>query len=283
MYKNMSKNILIYIVIILAVIIVVLSGVLWWQKNSYSTKPLIIEPGIKILTPKANEEFSSPLKITGATNGNGWNGFEGQVGTVRLQDSVGNELALGILTAITDWMKPPVNFETYLQFSSDRDQDGKLIFRNENPSGLPEKDKQFVLPVKIKKGSGEFMKVKAYFNNNKMDPEFSCNKVFAVDRQVAKTEAVARAALEELLKGPTESEKNAGFFTSINSGVEIQSLKIENSTAYADFDEQLEFQVGGSCRVSAIRAQIEQTLKQFSTVKNVVISINGRTEDILQP
>jgi len=45
----------------------------------------------------------------------------------------------------------------------------------------------------------------------------------------------------------------------------------------------LQYQVGGSCRVSAIRAQIIETLKQFSTVKNVVISINGRTEDILQP
>ena len=53
--------------------------------------------------------------------------------------------------------------------------------------------------------------------------------------------------------------------------------------AYVDFDEQLEFQVGGSCRVSAIRAQIIQTIKQFSTVKDVIISINGRTEDILQP
>jgi len=53
--------------------------------------------------------------------------------------------------------------------------------------------------------------------------------------------------------------------------------------AKADFDEQLEFQVGGSCRVSAIRAEITQTLKQFSTVKEVVISIDGRTEDILQP
>ncbi|PIP22172.1 MAG: hypothetical protein COX38_02115, partial [Candidatus Nealsonbacteria bacterium CG23_combo_of_CG06-09_8_20_14_all_39_25] len=48
-------------------------------------------------------------------------------------------------------------------------------------------------------------------------------------------------------------------------------------------DEQLEFQVGGSCKVSAIRAQITQTLKQFPTVDEVVISINGRTEDILQP
>jgi spore germination protein GerM len=129
----------------------------------------------------------------------------------------------------------------------------------------------------------EFMTVKAFFNNSFMDPEFSCNKVFPVERKVLKTQAVARAALLELLKGPTEAEKTEGFFTSINQGVKIQSLTIENGVAKVDFDEQLEFQVGGSCRVSAIRAEIRESLLQFPTVNSVIISIDGRTEDILQP
>jgi len=129
----------------------------------------------------------------------------------------------------------------------------------------------------------ETIKVKVYFNNDEMDPEFSCNKVFPVEREIPKTQAVARAGLEELLKGSTEEEKEQGFFTSINPGVKIQSLVIENGLAKVDFDEQLEFQVGGSCRVAAIRAQITETLKQFSTVNSVIISIDGRTEDILQP
>jgi len=125
--------------------------------------------------------------------------------------------------------------------------------------------------------------LKAFFNNNNLDPEISCNKVFSVEREVIKTQAVARAALEELLKGPTEEEKSQGFFTSINPGVKIQSLVVDNGIARVDFDEQLEFQMGGSCRVSAIRAQIEETLKQFPTVNSVIISVNDRTEDILQP
>jgi len=116
-----------------------------------------------------------------------------------------------------------------------------------------------------------------------MDPEFSCNKVFPVEREVPKTQAVAGAALEELLKGSTDAEKEQGFFTSINPDVKIQKLSIENGIAKVEFDEQLEFQVGGSCRVAAIRAQITETLKQFPTVKSVIISIDGRTEDILQP
>ncbi|MFH1049060.1 MAG: GerMN domain-containing protein [Patescibacteria group bacterium] len=152
----------------------------------------------------------------------------------------------------------------------------------DNPSGLPENADELKIPVKYEAGV-EGMTVKAYFNNSNMDPEFSCNKVFPVERLVPKTQAVGRAALGELLKGVMESEKNAGFFTSINSGVKIQILTIENGIAKVDFDERLEFQAGGSCRVAAIRAEITETLKQFPTVKDIIISINGRTEDILQP
>jgi spore germination protein GerM len=100
---------------------------------------------------------------------------------------------------------------------------------------------------------------------------------------VLKTEAMARVALEELLKGSTNEEENLGFYTSINEGVKIQKLTIVDGTAKVDFDEQLQNGVGGSCKVTAIRAQIIKTLEQFPTVKNVIISINDKTEDILQP
>jgi len=129
----------------------------------------------------------------------------------------------------------------------------------------------------------ETMVVRAFFNNSNLDPEFSCNKVFPVTREIEKTSAVGRASLLALLQGPTSAEKTDGFFTSLNENVKLQSLTIENGVAKADFDTQLENQVGGSCRVSAIRAQITQTLKQFPTVQEVIISIDGRIEDILQP
>ncbi len=125
--------------------------------------------------------------------------------------------------------------------------------------------------------------VKIYFNNDRLDPQVSCDKVFPVEREISGTQAVARAALEQLLKGPTPQEEEEGFFTSINQGVKIQDLTIENGTARVDFDGQLQFQVAGSCRVAAIRAQITETLKQFPTVDDVLISIDGETEEILQP
>jgi len=69
----------------------------------------------------------------------------------------------------------------------------------------------------------------------------------------------------------------------VSPGIKIQSLTIENGVAKVDFNAQLDAGSGGACRSAAIIAQISQTLKQFSTVNSVIISINGQTEDILQP
>jgi spore germination protein GerM len=127
------------------------------------------------------------------------------------------------------------------------------------------------------------IEVKVFFLNNRLDPEISCQKVFPVVRRVPETQAVAMAALTELLSGPTGSERAEGYATTINAGVTVQQLVIENGVARVDFDKRLEEYVGGSCRVTAIRAQITATLKQFPTVREVVISIDGRSGDILQP
>lgn len=127
------------------------------------------------------------------------------------------------------------------------------------------------------------IKVKAYFNNDRLDPEHTCVKVFPVTREVVQSKAVARAALQELLKGPAATERAEGYYTHLNTGVKIQKLTIKDGVAKVDFNEALQYRVAGSCRTSAIIAQITRTLKQFPTVKRVIISINGRSEDILQP
>ena len=276
------KKVFLIILIILILAIIVGAFIFWW-KNEIEILPVETKSGIEVFLPKLNEEISSPLEIKGTVNGNGWIGFEAQVGTVKLLDSEGNELASNYLKATTDWMKPLVRFETTLDFISLNIDEGKLVFSNENPSGLPQYNKEFILPVKITKTVKGAIQVKLYFNNNSTDSEYACKKVLPVDRGVSETKAVARAALEELLKGPTRQEILDGFFTSINPDVKIQKLTIENTVARVDFDSNLEKNVGGSCRVTAIRNQITQTLLQFKTIKSVIISINDRTEDILQP
>lgn len=235
---------------------------------------------IRISSPRPNGTIKSPAVIEGEARGYWF--FEASF-PVKFYDENNKLLATAIAQAQGDWMTEDfVKFKAVLSYAVEKPGKGTLVLEKDNPSGLPENDDKLVVPVKYEVGV-EAMTVRVYLNNSEMDPEVSCNKVFPVERQVPKTQAVARAALEELLKGVTDLEKNAGFFTSINPGVKIQSLVIENGVAKVDFDEQLEFQVGGSCRVSAIRAEITETLKQFPTVNSVIISINGRTEDILQP
>jgi len=169
----------------------------------------------------------------------------------------------------------------------------EYIFEN---SGLDENNEEVALltnnrDVNIAQTAGvvsfspsEYTSVKVFFSNSLNDPEASdCQKVYPVYRQVKNIPAIGRASMGELLSGPTAEEKTFGYFTNINPGVSINDLKIENGVAYIDFSGELLANVGGSCRTMAIEAQIKETLKQFSTVSEVIISVNGEIEGILQP
>ncbi len=276
----MSKKIL--AIIFGAVILATIGGV-WYFLSPSQPSELAKDDLIKVKDFELNQIVDSPLVIKGEARGFWY--FEGSF-PVKIFDENNNLLGVAPTQAQGDWMTESfVPFEVSLAFSTSTTKKGTLVLEKDNPSGLPENADEFRIPVVFRDlaAQGEKIVVKAFFNNSNLDPESSCNKVFPVERAVDKTQAVAMAALDELLKGVSEEEKSQGYFTSINAGVKINKLVIENGTAEVDFDEQLEFQAGGSCRVSAIRSQIIQTLKQFPTIENVVISIDGRTEDILQP
>ncbi len=278
----MAKNQKIILGVIGVIIIMAIGEVYLYSKLQLSSE-LGKKDLIQIANLQSNQAIESPLMIEGQARGYWF--FEASF-PIKLFDENNNLLGSTVAQAQSDWMTENfVPFRATLEFSPSTTEKGQLILEKDNPSGLPENNDELKIPVTFKevKSLDKTIKVEVYFNNSKLDPEFSCNKVFPVEREISKTQAVAGAALEELLKGPTEKEKAEGFFTSINSGAKIQKLSIVEGKAMVDFDEQLEFQVGGSCRVSAIRSQITETLKQFSTVEDVIISINDRTEDILQP
>ena len=171
--------------------------------------------------------------------------------------------------------------------------EGEIVLKNANPSGLPENDDQYRIPVKftskcsveeIVEETPKVAVVKLFFGNSEKDPDFEkCEVTYEVKRTINEVVAVGKASINELLKGPSTIEKSKGFYTSIPSGTELKSINIKDGVAYVDFNEKLIEGVGGNCLTSRIRSQITNTLKQFPTVKKVVIQVNGKSEGVLEP
>jgi spore germination protein GerM len=64
--------------------------------------------------------------------------------------------------------------------------------------------------------------------------------------------------------------------------VRLKDLTIINGVARADFSKELLANAGGAARMSLIRQQIEQTLLQFSTVNQIIITVEGQA-GMLEP
>jgi spore germination protein GerM len=130
--------------------------------------------------------------------------------------------------------------------------------------------------------------IKVFFSK-RSEPNFGT--VFPVDR-VSPTKAVATFALQLLIAGPTPTERDAGYFTELNSllngdsvcigsatppvgGPDFTLILNKKGTATEDGTVTVKFcrttisnGVGEDARVTS---QITATLKQFSTIKKVVI------------
>ena len=244
-------------------------------KNIGST---IKEPTITLDSPKNGEVLDGKVLVKGSAKG--WF-FEGSF-PARIEDNVGNVLAMVPIQSKGDWMVSDfVPFEQTIEFFTDK-TDGFVILQKDNPSGDTNLDEEKKIPVKFVPQEG--MTVSVFFGNTLYNPnQIECTKVYPVERVVKKDPKTATVALKELLKGPTVSDSKEGYSSSLNSGIELKSLSISNGIAKADFSPVLGEGVAGSCRVGQIVSQIESTLKQFPTIKEVQISIDGVSEGILQP
>src|SRR5450830_120362 len=95
----------------------------------------------------------------------------------------------------------------------------------------------------------------------------------------------AEEALVELLKGPTESEKQQGLFSPIPEGTRLNSYAVEGDTAKVDFSGELLKFGGGSAAVRGITAEINKTvLANDPRAGTVEVTIDGQpAEEVLQP
>jgi len=93
-----------------------------------------------------NQWIKSPLVITGEAISCWF--FEASF-PVELVAADGQVLAKGTAQALEDWMKAEglVKFRVQLAFDRPKTDRGELIFRKDNPSGLPENDDALRLPI----------------------------------------------------------------------------------------------------------------------------------------
>lgn len=128
--------------------------------------------------------------------------------------------------------------------------------------------------------------VYAFYSNTKLNPEMlDCTKVFPVERRIASnSQNPSMDTMKIFLLGPTKTEQSNGYVMSTPKNLTINKIEqIASNKVQIDFGKEFLNVGGGSCRVSAIRAEITKTLQQFYPGYEIVISANGNTEEVLQP
>lgn len=257
-----------------------LLGVVWllWVRPAGEEGVEGLAGRVRVETPTEGREVTSPLEVRGTAPG-GWY-FEASF-PVRLLDGDGRRIAETPAEAQGEWMtEGPVPFHATLVFPLPATPEGTLVLERANASGLPEHDAEVRIAVRFP----ETVAIRVFFPDSARDPgALDCRAVHPVGRRVVARGDRARAALEALLAGPTPEERRRGIATAVPEGATLRELTIRDGVAVADFGAGLESGVGGSCRVLAIRAQIERTLRDRPGVRRVVISVDGRTEEALQP
>ncbi|MFA6392164.1 MAG: GerMN domain-containing protein [Patescibacteria group bacterium] len=244
--------------------------------NTNSNTNSAMQSDVQVTKPVPDETVNSPLTVAGRAKGS-W--FFEAVFPVQIVDENDKQIGYGNAEAIGDWQTENyVDFTALLTFTKGSATAGFLVLQNANPSGIKSLEKELRIPIKFV--ASTISEIEIYLG--KESEQSDCSTVFAVKRLIDETPQIATAAVNQLLTGPTEAEENDDYNTSISPSARLLSLNITDGKAYADFNQELQ-NIGGSCRVQMVRAQIENTLKQFDSVQEVFISIDGKTEGILQP
>ncbi len=235
----------------------------------------VIDSNIIVNQPLSNSTVKSPFTISGRARV--------PEGTVLVYVSDANDVVLATTTTQASDASPLWGtYSTEINFPTPSTSQGFLGVYVQNPDTGAE---QNVIKIPIRFAEYQLPIVQVFFSNIQRDPNLlSCDVVYSTTREVAQPEQRVMTALTQLLAGPTEDESKEGFISSLpETGVVVNSINLKDGVFTVDFNQALQAGVAGSCRVQAIRAQITQTLLQFDGVTDVVISVEGKSEAILQP
>ena len=139
-----NKQALVIFLIGLAVIIS--GGLFWWLWKGENPEP-VANPDIRVGSLKSGDSIKSPFTITGSARGIWF--FEASF-PIDVVDKDGKVIAQGYAEAQSDWMTENfVPFKALITFNVTTTQTGEIVLKKDNPSGLPEHDKQIRIPVTL--------------------------------------------------------------------------------------------------------------------------------------
>lgn len=119
-----------------------------------------------------------------------------------------------------------------------------------------------------------------FFPNIKKDPNMlDCTKVYPINRHTTEN-VTPEFIIQKLIEGLTQQEITDGFVTTVPKECKLNFIQIKNEKAIIDFKP---FHIAGSCATAAFTAQVKETVLAMPQVREVQITIQGKSEGILQP
>lgn len=123
------------------------------------------------------------------------------------------------------------------------------------------------------------MKIKLFFvaleDNGKSGKKIGCNdSLVAVERAIPATQAPLTAALKELLSIRERNYGPSGLYNALaNANLKIDGVAVVDGKAIIQLSGTLS--LSGVCDDPRAEAQLKELALQFSTVKDVSITLNG--------
>lgn len=233
---------------------------------------------ICVTLPEANAVISNPTTIEGTAIA-----FE-NTAQYELQDGRGTVLVSGSFMTNAPDAGEQGAFQTRLFWNEvPATVTGTLlVFESSARDGQP----IHVVRVPVRFTSVASVSRALYLAPKQSGASTDCSEVYKQIVSLPATNLPVEATLRALLAFDSIIQKHAypGYTTIIPLGTKVVSLKVANGVATVVLSREVEGHGGGSCAVTAIRSQIESTLKQFSSVQSVVLSVEGKTPaESLQP
>lgn len=223
-------------------------------------RPVTRELNVRLESPRQSDVIrENPIVVRGQART-----FENNV-RIRVLDASQNLMVDTFTTAVGE-MGSFSAFEKEVFLARDPGPDVTVqAFESSAEDGSVQHLNSVTVPTELR-----LQKVSLYLHDPERSPT-DCSVVFPEERSVPVSKSMARLLVEALLTDPMFPRGSA-----------VRSVNLRNGVLTIDFNERLQ-NVGGSCRVAAIRAGLDRTLKQLPNVRAIRITSMGDEKTALQP